>query len=68
MPIPFLDEHGFLPAGIHDCTLEEIKARFGSFQTTDRRPQLFAKLEAFLAEARAARMVQTAKGILRMKL
>jgi hypothetical protein len=54
MPIPPLDEHGFLPVGIHDCSLEEVKARFGSFQVSDRRPGLFQKLQALVAEARAA--------------
>ena len=29
MSIPDLDEHGLLPAGIHDCSVEEVKARFG---------------------------------------
>jgi len=41
MPIPALNEHGLLPAGIHDCTLDELKSRFGSFQISDRRNQLF---------------------------
>ena len=27
--IPDFDEHGHLPEGVHDCTLPEIKARFG---------------------------------------
>lgn len=58
MPIPALDQRGFLPEGVHDCTLAEVKTRFGSFQKSDRRPQLFARLEAFLAEARAAGIVQ----------
>jgi hypothetical protein len=57
MPIPPLDEHGLLPPGVHHCTLEEIRARFGSFQESDRRPQLFARLTAFLSEAQAARLV-----------
>ena len=57
MPIPPLDQNGLLPFGVHDCTLEEIKARFGSFRGSDRRPQLFARLEAFLSEAKAARVV-----------
>ena len=57
MPIPAFNEHGFLPVGIHDCTLAELKARFGSF--SDRRPQLYSKLEAFLSAARASRIVQS---------
>ena len=57
MPIPLPDEDGFLPAGVHDCSLDEIKTRFGSYQRSDRRPQLFARLEAFLSEAKASRLV-----------
>lgn len=59
MPIPAFDEHGLLPVGIHDCALDEIKTRFGSFQGSDRRPQLFAKLELFLAEAKASLLVRS---------
>jgi hypothetical protein len=44
MPIPELNEHGLLPPGIHSCTIDEIKTRFGSFQGNDRRVGLFAKL------------------------
>lgn len=51
MPIPPLDPNGFLPVGVHDCALTEIKARFGTFQRSDRRSQLVAQLEIFLAEA-----------------
>jgi hypothetical protein len=47
-----------LPEGIHDCDPAEIKARFGSFQGSDRRPQLFARLEGFVAEVRAAGLVR----------
>src|SRR5438105_4983151 len=54
MPIPPLDEHGLLPTGIHDCTLDELRVRFGSFQDSDRRPQLFQKLQTLVAEARTA--------------
>ena len=45
MPIPALNADGFLPAGIFDCSLAEVRARFGNFQGTDTRPRLFAKLE-----------------------
>jgi len=34
-----------LPPGIYDCTLQEIRHRFGSFEGTELRPRLFAKLE-----------------------
>src|SRR2546426_10698771 len=59
MPIPPFDQHGFLPVGVHDGSLAEVKARFGSFQGSDRRPQLFVKLEAFAGEAKAARIVRS---------
>ena len=29
MPIPDLSPDGYLPPGIHACTLEEIRERFG---------------------------------------
>jgi predicted nucleotidyltransferase len=57
MPIPELNETGFLPAGIHEASLEEVRERFGRFQRTDRRPTLFAKLSEFLREARATGLV-----------
>ena len=57
MPVPALNEDGFLPPGIHDCTLDEIRGRFGAFQSIDRRPRLFATLLAFVAEARASGIV-----------
>ena len=53
MAIPPLNEHGWLPEGIHDCTLEEAAARFGGFQRSDRRPQLWARCVEFVREAQA---------------
>src|SRR5579862_4807221 len=58
MPIPAFDKDGFLPQGVHDCTFDEVKARFGAFQGSDRRPQLFQKLENLLRECRAAQLGQ----------
>jgi hypothetical protein len=58
MPIPKLNEQGFLPAGVWDCTMAEIQRRFGSFQKTDRRVQLFEKLESFIGEARQTGMIK----------
>jgi uncharacterized protein DUF6932 len=58
MPIPSLDQSGLLPAGIHYCELDEIKERFGSFQTNDQRPKLWQKLLAFVAEAKAAQFAR----------
>jgi hypothetical protein len=54
MPIPPLTEHGFLPDGIHDCSLAEVEERFGGFQGSDRRMRLFAKLRQYVAEVRFA--------------
>ena len=50
MPIPALNTDGLLPEGIHDCMLDEIGARFGSFQDSDRRVRLWAALQAFIGE------------------
>ncbi len=58
MPIPPLDQYGLLSAGIHDCTLDELQRRFGSFQISDRRPVLFQKLLALVVEAKAARFIR----------
>src|SRR2546428_848981 len=55
--LPFFNEHGDLPAGIHDCTLEEVQSRFGSFQTTDRRPQFWRRFMEFFSEVKSTRMV-----------
>ena len=58
MPIPDFDERGLLPAGVHDCTVAEIAARFGVFQSSDQRPRLMAKLMEFLEEVRASGIVR----------
>ncbi len=57
MPIPPFESSGLLPQGVYNCTLDEIKSRFGAFQGSDRRPKLFARIEAFVAEARRSRVV-----------
>src|SRR5436190_1641426 len=57
MPIPELTAAGYLPEGVHDCTLAEIRERFGQFQRTDLRPRLFASLEQFVRDARASGLV-----------
>ena len=59
MAIPHLERSGLLPAGVHECTIDELKARFGRFQASDRRPKLFAKLELFVNELRAAKIVRS---------
>ena len=53
MPFPNLNEQGLLPPGIYDCSLEEIGERFGTFQSTDRRPRLYEKLQAFVRQVRS---------------
>jgi len=45
MSIPVLNANGFLPAGIFECTLPEMRQRFGGFQKSDQRLRLFARLE-----------------------
>ena len=55
--LPPFNEHGLLPDGIHDCTLEEVESRFGSFQGSDRRPQLWAQFREFFREAKATGLV-----------
>ena len=51
MSIPSLDDEGYLPEGVHDCALEEVRARFGSFTTSDHRIMLCDKLLFLIAEA-----------------
>jgi hypothetical protein len=50
MPIPALDTAGFLPEGIYDCSLDEMRERFGVFHVTDRRSRLFEKLQDLVHE------------------
>lgn len=57
MPIPKLNRHGFLPEGVHTCTLAEVRKRFGSFTTSDYRIQLCDKLFELIADAKATRLV-----------
>src|SRR4051812_39048040 len=59
MAIPSLDSNGLLPGGIHDCKLDEIRARFGSFQMSDRRPKLFEQLVALVTELKSAAISKT---------
>lgn len=54
MPIPSLDERGWLPPGTHDCTLEEIQEAFGNFKRSDRRFELTRRLAEYVELARRA--------------
>jgi len=56
--IPPFIEQGWLPDGIHDCTLEEAAERFGAFQSSDRRPQLWARFTEFIGEAKACEVME----------
>ena len=49
MPIPELDADGLLPAGVFDCSLDEIRQRFGSVQGSERRPLLFTRFQELIA-------------------
>ena len=56
--IPALNEHGLLPEGIHDCAFEEVEARFGGYQASERRPQLWGKFTEFFHQARSSQLVE----------
>jgi hypothetical protein len=58
MPIPSLTTDGFLPEGVHDCTLAEIGERFGLFQRSDRRCRLFERLAEYVGNAQASGVVK----------
>jgi predicted nucleotidyltransferase len=57
MPIPDLDADGLLPEGIHEATIDDVRAGFGRFQRTDQRPHLFERLEKFILEARSTGLI-----------
>ena len=52
--IPAFIDYGYLPEGIYDCTMEEAAQRFGVFQSSDRRPQLWDKFIALCVKRRPA--------------
>lgn len=56
MPIPALID-GLLPPGVHDCTLEEVRARFGAFRLGSSRWELANKLDEYLREARTTSLI-----------
>jgi hypothetical protein len=58
MPIPALNEHGWLPEGIHNCTWDEVGLRFGSFHESDRRPRLWQRFVEFLGEVQRTGLVK----------
>jgi len=56
--IPAFNQNEWLPEGVHDCSVEEAAARFGTFQISERRPRLWGKLTEFLAEANASGVIE----------
>lgn len=47
MPVPALDQHGLLPVGVHDCTLQEFS---DAFCWNAHRMSLYGGLQDFLAQ------------------
>jgi hypothetical protein len=56
--IPAFNENGWLPEGVHNCSLEEAAERFGTFQVSDRRPLLWANFMEFIGEAKACGLIE----------
>jgi len=59
MPIPDFNVSGLLPVGVHDCTMAEVQARLGTFQSSDQRPALFSRLEALVQAMQASGLFET---------
>lgn len=55
--IPAFDPDGWLPTGLHRCTLDEARERLGRFQGSDRRIVLFRRLESYVDALRETSMV-----------
>ena len=51
--IPELHD-GVLPAGLHLCTLEEVKGAFGKFSGSDRRSELTERLTRYIRDTRTS--------------
>jgi len=56
--IPSFNDAGYLPEGVYDCTLDEAAMRFGTFQFSDRRPRLWARLTEFVDEAKRCESIE----------
>jgi hypothetical protein len=56
--IPPFNEQGLLPNGIYDCTIDEAAERFGAFQSSDRRPQLWLRFSEFMREVKACGLIE----------
>jgi hypothetical protein len=54
VPIPNLNINGFLPHGLHRCSLQEVEVAFVSqFQSSSSRKQLMNSLKLFYAKWKA---------------
>ena len=58
--IPPFNEHGWLPEGIHDCTMDEAAERFGGFQSSDLRPRSWARFTEFIGEVKGCGLLEAA--------
>ena len=56
--IPPFNENGCLLDGLHDCTLQQAGERFGAFQASDRRPELWTRFTEFMREATACQWME----------
>ena len=57
--IPAFNDYGCLPEGIYDCTMDEAAERFGVFQSSDRRPWLWARFTEFIRQVKGCGFVET---------
>ena len=57
MAIPELNDQGFLPERLQACTLDELQERFGQFQNSTQRPNLFSKLRELVHEIQSTGLV-----------
>ena len=57
--IPAFNDYGCLPAGIYDCTMDEAAEHFGVFQSSDRRPRLWARFTEFIRQVKGCGFVET---------
>ena len=57
MPIPAFTDHGLLPTGLHECTVAEIRERFGGSGYGAGRHELMARLEDYVRDLRTTQLV-----------
>ena len=52
--LPELTAERLLPEGVHECSLQDVEGLFGRFQHSNRRCELFRKLQEYVEQAREA--------------